>query len=143
MSLIEKNICQARRSIKDSFRLAMVLSFAALASACAPTGLYHWDHYNQSLNASYITHDQTESRTALEAAITSAQKEGRRVPPGVCAELGFLIYKGGQGEQAIEYFQKEAQLYPESKPLMDKLTAKVREQAPAEAQPPAGGGAAQ
>ena len=143
MIAIERNRCYVRRSVKGSFWLVMVFTFAAFASACAPTSLYQWGHYEQSLKANYVTHDQTEARTALEGAITSAQKEGRRVPPGVCAELGFLLYKCGQGEQATEYFQKEAQLFPESKPLMDKLSARVREQASAEAQPPTGGGTAQ
>jgi hypothetical protein len=141
MSAIKRNLCHG--SVKGSFWLAIGFAFAALASACAPTGLYQWGHYEQGLKASYVTHDQAEARTALEAAITSAQKEGPRVPPGVCAELGFLLYKRGQSEQAIEYFQKEAQLYPESKLLMDKPTAKVREQASAQVQPAPGGGTAQ
>lgn len=132
-----------KRSVKGSFWLATVLAFTALASACASTGLYQWGQYEESLKASYITHDEAEARIALEMAITSAQKEGRRVPPGVCAEFGFLLYKRGERDRAIEYFQKEAQLYTESKPLMDKLAAKVHDQASAEAKPSAGGGKVQ
>jgi hypothetical protein len=123
--------------------LAMAFACTAIASGCGPPVLYDWGRYEESLQDNYVGHDEAKAFSGLEATITSAQQTGRRIPPGACAEYGFLLYKRGQRERAIEYFQREAQLFPESKPLMDKLAAKVREQASAEAQPPAGGSSIQ
>ena len=121
----------------------MAFACAAVASGCGPRVLYDWGPYEDGLQASYVAHDEAKAWSSLEATITSAQQTGRRIPPGACAEYGFLLYKRGQRERAIEYFQQEAKLFPESKPLMDKLIARVREQAAADAQPPAGGGSVQ
>ena len=133
------NPCHA----KHPLWLAMAFACAAIASGCGPRVLYNWDRYERSLQASYVAHDEAKAFSDLEATITSAQQKGRRIPPGACAEYGFLLYKRGQRERAVEYFHQEAQLFPESKPLMDKLIAKVREQAAADTQPPAGGGLVQ
>lgn len=140
MSGAPANPYHARRSAKRGLWLAMAVAIGVFASGCAPPALYNWGRYEESLQASYVAHTEATAWSDLEATITSAQQTGHRIPPGVCAEYGFLLYKRGQRERAIEYFQREAQLFPESKPLMDRLAAKVREQASAEAQPPTGGG---
>jgi hypothetical protein len=133
------NPCHAKRWLW----LAMAFACAAIVSGCGPKVLYNWDGYEKSLQASYVGHDEATAWSGLEATITSAQQTGRRIPPGACAEYGFLLYKRGQRERAVQYFQQEAQLFPESKPLMDRLVAKVREQAAADTQPPADGGSVQ
>ncbi len=99
-------------------------------SGCTPTTmLYDWSHYDQAQLASYVAHDEAAARVALEETITSARQAGHRIPPGACAEFGFLLYKQGQRERAVEYFEQEAQLFPESKPLMTRLISKMRQQA--------------
>jgi hypothetical protein len=123
--------------------LAVVFACGIPASGCAPPALYDWGLYEESLEANYVTHDEVRAWSDLEATITLTQQTGRRIPPGVCAEYGFFLYKRGQRERAIEYFEREAQLFPESRPLMDRLIAKVRERAAADGQPPAGGGSVQ
>jgi len=122
-----------------------LLTFLGLATAwgCGTKPLYDWGRYEDSLQASYITHDEAKAWADLEATITAAQQNGGRLPPGACAEYGFFLYKRGQHESAIEYFGREAQLFPESKPLMDKLIAKVREHSAKSAQVAAEGGSAQ
>ncbi|MBI4517621.1 MAG: DUF4810 domain-containing protein [Deltaproteobacteria bacterium] len=123
--------------------LALAFACVIVTAGCGPTALYDWGQYEDSLQASYVAHDEVKAQAALEATITSAQQTGRRVPPGVCAEYGFLLYKRGQPAQAIQYFEQEARLFPESKPLMDKLITKVRQQAAANMPPSAGGGSLQ
>lgn len=100
---------------------------------CAPKPLYNWNLYENSLQASYVAHDDGQAWSGLDATITSSRQTGGRLPPGVCAEYGFLLYKRGDGERAIEYFQQEERLFPESKPLMDRLIAKVKEKQAAKA----------
>ena len=109
-------------------RAALAITLGTVAAGCAPKTLYGWGPYEESLKASYIRHDDAAAWSNLEAALTSAHQQGTRVPPGACAEFAFLLYKRGERDRAIEYFEREAQLFGESKPLMDRLIAKVREQ---------------
>jgi hypothetical protein len=108
-------------------RVMTVLVCGAIAAGCGPKPLYGWNRYEESLYASYVTHDDAKAWAALEGTITLAEQKHTRIPPGVCAEYGFALYRRGQYERAVHYLQQEAQLFPESKPLMDKLIVKVRE----------------
>ena len=132
-----------RRSTKRQSRLTTAVLCCVLASGCAAPPLYDWGNYEKSLQDSYISHDEAQTWSDLEAAVTTAQQTGRRIPPGACAEYGFSLYRRGQRKAAIEYFQREAQLFPESKPLMDKLITKIDEQNAAEEQPSTGGDSVQ
>jgi len=110
-------------------RACLLAACVGVATGCGAKALYDWGPYEESLQASYVTHDDATAWSALEATIASAERAGHRVPPGVCAEYGFLLYKRGRRDAAIQYFEREARLFPESKPLMDRLVAKIREQA--------------
>jgi hypothetical protein len=45
------------------------------------------------------------------------------VPPGIYAEYGFVMYEEGNNQQAVFYYQKEADKWPESRAFMTKLIA--------------------
>ena len=116
-----------RRTVTRWLPVTVAFACGAVIAGCAPRPLYDWGRYEDSLQATYVSHDDARAWSSLETTITSAQRTGHRVPPGACAEYGFALYKRGDRERAIEYFGREAQLFPESKPLMDKLIAKLRE----------------
>ncbi len=118
--------------------LTLALGCSAIVSGCtyrAP--LYDWGMYEQSLHASYVAQDEAQTSSTLEATVTSAEQSGSRIPPGVCAEYAFSLYKRGQNERAVKYFRKEAALFPESKQLMDKLIVRVQAKPPSDAPRPA------
>ena len=123
----------------------LVVSLAALGcgaavTGCAPRPLYDWGRYEESLQASYVSHDDDQVWSGLEATVTAAERSRHRLPPGACAEYGFALYRRGDRDRAITYFEREAQLFPESKPLMDKLIAKIRGGSSPDEQPPDGAG---
>jgi hypothetical protein len=100
--------------------------FAALVAAgCAAAPLYQWGAYEQYLQASYVAHDETRAASALEASLAAAEQAHGRVPPGLCADYGFLLYQRGRRDEAVAYFRREMALFPESKPLMEKLIARL------------------
>ena len=43
------------------------------------------------------------------------------MPPGIHAELGYMLAKQGNKSTAIEQFQKEAITYPESKNFIERI----------------------
>lgn len=95
-------------------------------AGCAPQGLYYWGDYESSLYERYVENDKQNTEAYLRSTFTEAETAHRKVPPGVCADYGFLLYRRGDKAGAIAYFDKEKALYPESQALMDKLIERLR-----------------
>jgi hypothetical protein len=62
---------------------------------------------------------------ALEKDVEKAKAKNAAVPPGLYAHLGLLNLNIQNGPRAIEYFELERQIYPESTVLMDRLLKKM------------------
>ncbi len=107
---------------------AAALLLALALGGCATGGLYYWGGYEDSL---YLrerdTSDAGQARafTLVEDTIREAEARQARVPPGVYADYGYLLYRQGRRGEALEAFRKEAAAYPESKPFMDAVIARV------------------
>lgn len=62
----------------------------------------------------------------LSDSIEQSEKNGNTVPPGIYAEYGYELYQGKHYQEAIQQFEKEKSLWPESSPLMNRLIGNVR-----------------
>jgi len=87
--------------------------------------MYYWGDYSKSLYC--CGKDSTEEnllkhKQILENIIEESAKRNLRVPPGVCAELGYIYFRQNNSKEAIKYFELEERTYPESKVLMQRLT---------------------
>ena len=110
--------------MKRRLLLLVVFLTSVFAAGCAPQQSYYFGNYSQTLYASekyqneeaYVKHQQE-----LERVIYESEVRNLPIPPGICAELGYINLKGNNSKEAIRLFQLEAQLYPESKHLMDRL----------------------
>ncbi len=96
-------------------------------SGCAPHGLFYWGDYESSLYDRYVDNNSQHTDAYLRNTITEAEQRQQRVPPGVFADYGFLLYTRGDKAGAIAYFQKERSLYPESTALMNTLIEKIQQ----------------
>ena len=93
---------------------------------CAPKTLYRWGGYDQALYDHYKNPQRRDEFVAkLSGIIDEAEKTGGMVPPGCYAEYGWALYEEGRLAEAAVYFEKESKLWPESRPLMDKLIRNV------------------
>jgi len=89
---------------------------------------YAWNNYDAQLYEHYKEPAQKEEFIlALKEIIVDAESENK-VPPGIYAEYGFLMYEKGDIAQAVLYYQKEADKWPESKFLMAKMIANTQKQ---------------
>jgi len=91
---------------------------------CAEKRMYYFGDYSQTLYS--LEKNQTEDslvahQQELEKIITESGKQNTPVPPGIYAELGFILVKNNQPKEAIPFFQAEAKQYPESSLLMKRL----------------------
>jgi len=104
-------------------RITRIAAAASLALAgCATNSLYQWGGYEEGLYASYKDATQAEAlRLKLEAHIQATEQSGRKVAPGLYAEVGTLYLQAGNRKQAIGWYQRERQAWPESAPLMTTM----------------------
>lgn len=95
---------------------------AALLGGCASQSKYHWGDYEQSLYSYYK--DPTDLNgfaLSLDDSIKRGESLGKRVAPGLYAELGYLLLLQGKKAQAIVLFEKERTLWPQSTQLMTTM----------------------
>jgi hypothetical protein len=105
------------------FSFALII---LLMLGCGPRTLYTWEHYDNHLYGHYKDPAQKERFIeALKEVVNEAEASGK-VPPGIYAEYGYVLYEQGNGPMAIQYFQKEAEKWPESRIFMTKMIAIVQ-----------------
>jgi hypothetical protein len=110
--------------------LFLLLFLATVLSACAGKPLlYQWGSYNQQIYAMY--HDPgkvpvEKQLEDLERDYQKARAANRPVPPGYHAHVGYLYFQLGKTDQALQSFETEKALFPESAVYMDRLIARVK-----------------
>ncbi|MCL2649412.1 MAG: DUF4810 domain-containing protein [Candidatus Azobacteroides sp.] len=93
--------------------------FCLLLTGCVSTTkpLYSWSNY-QDQTYNYIKNETPESLGKLmktyQIMIDKQTGSRKTIPPGICADYGFLLYKQGKKEEGISFLKKEIALYPES-----------------------------
>lgn len=104
-------------------KLALIF-VAVLLSSCAPQTLYNWKGYDEAIYK-YTKVGDEESLLDLiefyEEIIEDPEGTRHTPPPGVCADLGYLLLKKGEIAKGKDLLKKEILLYPESKPFIDKI----------------------
>lgn len=111
----------------DPLRSLAVLALLGLA-ACAPPLLFYWGQYEESLYKRHTDasdQGQAEAFKMLELTIQEAEAKNSRVPPGVYADYGYLLFKQGKVDDAVVFFRKEAETYKESRYLMDSVISRI------------------
>lgn len=95
-------------------------------SACAPASRFEWGTYESAL---YAYTKAPEAREAYQNSLVAALRNGEasdRVAPGLNAELGYLYMDEGRTAEAIQHFEAEKRLFPESQRFMDGVITRLR-----------------
>ncbi|MEK6298391.1 MAG: DUF4810 domain-containing protein, partial [Paraburkholderia tropica] len=69
-----------------------------------------------------------EQIDALEKSLQEIRAKGNKTPPGFHAQLGLLYANVGNDTQAMQEFDAEKNLFPESTTYMDFLMKKPKQQ---------------
>ncbi len=97
-----------------------------LVNACTTVSEagYYWGNYAKT---SYLIVDQPSDNSyrthveELNQIIQKSQEKNLNVPPGIHAELGFMLSKLGEEENANAQFNLEMEKYPESAVFLNRL----------------------
>jgi hypothetical protein len=107
------------------FRCALLGACTLSLTACLPQKQFYWGSYEESQQHAGIG-GENDATSKLFATIQEAQTTNMEVGPGIHADYGYLLFKQGKHEEAISELQKEAILYPESKPLMETMVSRIQ-----------------
>jgi hypothetical protein len=97
-----------------------ILILSCFIAGCASTK-YAWNGYDNALYRHYKNPAENDMFMAkLKKIVDLGEKEGK-VPPGIYAEYGYVLYENKQYDQALVYFTKEYEKWPESRVLMQRM----------------------
>ncbi|NOJ19699.1 DUF4810 domain-containing protein [Vibrio jasicida] len=109
---------------------ALAVSLPLFLVGCQTTNtLYDWGGYDEGLYEYY--HDPVEAKefpVALESHLAELEENGQKPAPGLYAEVGTFNLKSGDTTKAIAFYKKEAEVWPESAPLMNALIQNLERQ---------------
>lgn len=90
--------------------------------------MYYWSDYSENYyKYKKTTTDTTKTlfKKTLKDIIVKADSEHKKIPPGICAEYGFMLIQGGEQSEGLQYMDKEAALYPESLVFVQRIKKEV------------------
>ena len=113
---------------------AVVLLLVVSSPAAADDNLvYYWSNYERDMWLAYRQPDDEDRQLKLAATmlriITESDKAGRKPPPGIVAEYGYFLFQRGEYYAAIDHFRREANSWPESAALMERMIRRAQEEA--------------
>jgi hypothetical protein len=110
-------------------RLTLFLLTVSVLAGCAKKPLiYAWGSYEEQIYVMYSDPGKVpveEQIENLESDYQLARSVDKPVPPGYHAHLGYLYYQSGKADQALQSFETEKKLFPESTRFMDLLISRM------------------
>lgn len=106
---------------------AMALALALTGCATRQQPLYSWNNYTDHVY-SYLKNEASpeEQVLSMEKGIQQANASQRTLPPGYYAHLGLMYLNSGRTDQALNAWEHEKRVFPESVPYIDYLISNMK-----------------
>lgn len=108
-----------------------VLCLLLMACASQDHSLYHWGGYQEQIYEGFqIESGNTSPDKQLQKLEQEQQKaasQGKPLPPGYQAHMGYLYFQTGQADKAVMSFEAEKKQFPESTVYMDLVLGKLKQ----------------
>lgn len=109
--------------------IVILLGTTTLMGCASKPTLYQWGSYEEQVYAMYSETGKVSIEDQvinLESDYQKARSANKPVPPGYHAHLGYLYFQLGKTDQAMQSFETEKLLFPESTLYMDRLIARIK-----------------
>lgn len=93
--------------------------------------IYRWGVYESLIYDMYAKPGKADPGTQvakLSEDVQRTQTEGKRVPPGVHAHLGYMYFLQGNTDAAYQEFVTERELFPESSIFVNSILKRLRKE---------------
>lgn len=113
-------------TIKKNYLLAIFAVSTLMLTGCVTTqpDMYYWGEYESIIHDSYIKPGSIDTLTQIQKFnrdIQQAENNGKKVPPGIYAHLGFLYAIQGNVAESKAAFLEEKTLFPEATIFIDGM----------------------
>lgn len=113
--------------------ILLLIALTCLFTGCAARKqpMYYFGDSSSALYAhKKEPTDETfmQMKQSLEDVIEHSELKGINIAPGTFANIGYLNLLENKPDQAIAFFNREKQLYPEATMFMDRMIQKVEAQ---------------
>lgn len=110
--------------MKKFFLITLAGMLLVSCGTTGPTKLYSWYNYEDVAYKYSKTPNETLQAQLLatyEAMINKQGGKRKTVPPGLCAEYGYMLCKMKRVDEGIGFLKKEIELYPESEVYVSNI----------------------
>lgn len=107
-------------------KMLMVVIAAMGLAACSSGPKYNWGNYQETLHDYYADPAGGPAYAADLDGILAAESKGKKVPPGIYAEAGYMALSQGDTQRAVDLFTREKNAWPESATFMEKAIQNAR-----------------
>lgn len=98
-----------------------VICLTLMAGCMHNRSRYTWNGYDEKLHRHYKNPAKSEEFVEQLKEVVVVSEESGKVPPGVYAEYGYVLYEKGDYPEAMRYFKLEHDKWPESRFFMVKM----------------------
>ncbi len=107
----------------------LVMTGALFALMACSSTRYEWHDYDYMVYRHLRCFEGSDTFAEGLRKIVADEEAERRIPPGLFAAYGYELYEMSKFTEAIFYFQKEYDKWPESRALMNTMiiTAETRD----------------
>lgn len=111
-------------------RRALIVLGVSVVSGCVTSNdHYSWGQYQQLLLAMYTQPGSADASTqisVLQEDIQKAAAEGKPIPPGLYAHLGYMYAIEGNVEASQQAFEEEKVRFPESAKFINGMIERAK-----------------
>ncbi|MBQ4421382.1 MAG: DUF4810 domain-containing protein [Bacteroidales bacterium] len=111
-------------------KIVLAIATIVFLSSCSINTKYSWYNYNDASYKYYKQQTEETKKDLMEAyeKMLNNQKGTRNiVPPGLCAEYGYILCSEGKKQEGIKYLKMEIELYPESEIFISRIIKQMEE----------------
>ena len=115
--------------VADFNRRLLLVSCLILTGCATSESLYFWGDYEDLVYQMYIEPGAADPATQtqkLKEDISKASAEGKPVPPGMHAHLGYMYFLQSDTHAAVREFETEKKLFPDSAKFVDGLMGRLK-----------------
>ncbi|MCB5226436.1 MAG: DUF4810 domain-containing protein [Paraglaciecola sp.] len=112
--------------------ITAVLAVGLSACTVNNNSIYYWGSYSQTaykLKSAPTDEVRSKHKAELMNIVTLAATKKKKIPPGIYAELALLEAEDKNLTLAMQYFEEEKRLFPESEKLIQLIQMNMAKEA--------------
>lgn len=104
-------------------KIVFIVLLVAISTSCS-SSLYSWKGYDKAMQKYTIAPNEKSEQALVDTyqkLVDNPTGTSKTPPPGVAADLGYLLIESGRKSEGLELLRYEKSIYPESTKFIDYI----------------------